>query len=460
MVTEPSRVRRRLQGVVIAVVVVGMLGAAGWSLWRMGHPGGPSDDARDLTAALLRIDGVVDAQVSSPDAVGTESSPTATPWRDVSVQTQASTGDGFVAVGRAVVEVLDQQEDADRLVAEVWRTDAGTSPDIRVQVAPAADADGSLLDAVALADAPGVTGVQVRDDGVGVNVDDPAQLAGVVAVADRRRIGLTQLSTTDQRVTTAVAAGQLDAAVVNLLAEVDSWSGVTGVTLVDNGDADDVSLDVQVTGDNTVADVAAALEASTTLQGRTTPVQFGVSSSFRALGGVVGQPSSPAPDPQPAAPAADGQPAWPTDPTAPDCAGDDLTVRIAGIDAAAGSRMMLLTATNDGGRPCAVDGRPAPSFRRISGTLVPDVELGSPSTSPEPARLVVPVGGTVAAALTWHGMSVSQDPDATVAVLVVPVPGAPTVELPVGDRGPLDILEGAAVSVSPWQQSIEGWTVP
>ena len=147
-------------------------------------------------------------------------------------------------------------------------------------------------------------------------------------------------------------------------------------------------------------------------------------------------------------------------------------MRIGGIDAAAGSRYLLLTATNVSAGPCAVQARPTLSFVRTSGTPTPNVTFVARTTGPvEPARIVVPAGGTLGADLRWGAMSTSQDPDATVTVRVQPVPGAAVVELPVsswvpaasdGYTGPgpssLDILDGAKVEVSPWQSSMDSWT--
>ncbi len=159
-----------------------------------------------------------------------------------------------------------------------------------------------------------------------------------------------------------------------------------------------------------------------------------------------------------------GPTAYPEDPTAPECAGPDITVRVAGFDVAAGTRYLLLEATNVAQHPCAVKGRPVLEFLRSSGTLTPRVEQvkGRPE---EPPRVVVPPGAAVRCDLVWRGMSTSLDPDVTVAIDVRPIPGSDPTRLWLADvvlydgsvLESVDILDGAEVRVGPWASATAEW---
>jgi hypothetical protein len=58
-------------------------------------------------------------------------------------------------------------------------------------------------------------------------------------------------------------------------------------------------------------------------------------------------------------------------------------------------------------------------------------------------------------------MSTANDPDLTTTLRVVPQRGTAPVEVPVSgrpeSRGGLDVLDGAALRISPWVQALEGY---
>lgn len=417
-------------------------------------PSDPLPDRQDRLAEALRgVDGVAEVTPGPVDPAPTASARD-TRGLDLDARTDAVATAEVAATAADVVAVLSDDGAPLRSTVRLWR-DAGAAgrPSLSIALTRSSDTREALRSTLALADLPGVTDLFVQPDNVGVTVDGAAALPAVARSAAEADVPLTQLTTPGQRITTFAPPGSLDPALVGLMTEVDGWTGVTSLRVGDHGEADgSVWLEVQVQGDDTVGEVTAALEASATLRGRDRPVQFTVSSSFRETGGVVGVPAAPAA----AEPAAATGTTWPDDPAAPACAGADLQVTAGEPDAAAGRRFLLLTATNASGRPCAVAAAPAVTFVRASGTPAPDVEVGTPTGTPEPARQAVPAGGTVHALLTWHAMSTSQDPDVTVALTVTPAPGTTPVTVPVAD--PLDVLAGAAVEVQPWQRTVDGWS--
>nr|WP_246401581.1 DUF4232 domain-containing protein [Jiangella mangrovi] len=149
---------------------------------------------------------------------------------------------------------------------------------------------------------------------------------------------------------------------------------------------------------------------------------------------------------------------WPADPSAPDCDPADLRLEITGGDAAAGSRYLFLGATNTGAAPCALQGRPALTFRTLAEE--PLAVAVTPSTlTPDVPRLVVPPGARAAAMVDWNAMPTAGNPDLTYEVVLAPWDGAPATELPltsgiIEGRGPqtyLDIVDGGEVASTAWQ---------
>ncbi|WP_448630574.1 DUF4232 domain-containing protein [Cellulomonas soli] len=337
---------------------------------------------------------------------------------EVAVQTAEPDVGAFVALAERVVEVVDRR---DGPPASVWRDETGTSPGVRVALGTGDEPEQRLEQVRALAGLPGVTGVQVQGEDDSVTVDAAGHLRAVAVAAQRYDVPLVMVTTAAQRISSYVPARSFTPEVADLVAQVDRWDGVTGIFLSSRGATDgSLWLDVQVTGDDRVAEVAGRLSALTPPAGAR--LQFSVASSFREQGGVLGEPL-PASDPTLADASAAGD-RWPDDPGVRTCTAADLDVRVVGSDAAAGSRFLLLRATNVAADPCALSGRPEITFVRLSGTPVPDVETGTPSGSPAAVRQVLPAGASVRCELRWGAMSTTQDTDVTVSLLVAGEPGS------------------------------------
>lgn len=369
----------------------------------------------------------------------------ATPTADggLDVRTDVATAREFRDVGRAVAASMPERP---RAGARVWQPERTGLPALAAELDDRDDAALVLRTVADLAAVPGVTGVQATPDSASGTVATADDLPGLAAATAGLPFASVMLGTADQRITTMVGPGVLDDALAQVLVGVAGRPGVTSLLLDTRAATDgtpEAWLRVQVQGDDTVAGLARDLGAMPWPAERP-PVHVVVASSFREQGGMLGVP-------EPDAPAADPATAQPG---APGCAA--LEVAVAGFDAALGSRYLLLRATNATPDPCVVEGRPEVGFLRASGTLVPDVETGTPTGTPAPEALVVGPGGTVSAQLRWGAMSTSQDPDVTVALLVTPVPGAAAVRLDAPEGG-IDVLAGAAVEVGAWQRAVEGW---
>ncbi len=157
-----------------------------------------------------------------------------------------------------------------------------------------------------------------------------------------------------------------------------------------------------------------------------------------------------------------GTKAWPDDDAAPACTDDDLRIAWAGSDAATGHRYGLLTARNVAGNACALEAVPGVTPLNGAGRGQDDVSIELYAPGVVPGRLVVPPGETASAAVEWGAMSTANDPDLTTTLRVVPQPGTAAVEVPVSgrpeSRGGLDVLDGAALRISPWVQALEGYS--
>lgn len=368
----------------------------------------------------------------------------ATPTGDggLDVRTDAATAREFRDVGRAVAAALPERP---RSGARIWQPERPALPALAVEVGDRDDAALVLRTVADLAAVPGVVGVQATAHAVSGTVATAEDLPALAAATVALPFASVLLGTADQRISTMVGPGVLDAALAEILVGVAGRPGVVSLfldTRADTGGTPEAWLRVQVEGDDTVTDLVRDLGA-TPWPAERPPVHVVVASSFREQGGMLGVPE---PTTEPTEPAAA--------PGAPTCTA--LEVVVAGFDAAMGSRYLLLRATNASPDPCVVEGRPEVGFLRVSGTLVPDVETGTPTGTPAPEPLVVGPGGTVSAQLRWGAMSTSQDPDVTVALLVTPVPGAAAVRLDAPEGG-IDVLAGAAVEVGAWQRSVEGW---
>ncbi|WP_431838453.1 DUF4232 domain-containing protein [Cellulomonas sp. Y8] len=404
-----------------------------------------ADEADRLTATITEVDGVaaaewVDARQSA--AYGDRTKPAV----DVRIgaTTAASDAEGFAEVAAAVAAELPPTR---RVTARVVQRELPGLPDLQVDLS-GADDDGNaraLRVLTDLAGLPGVSRLEVARARVGVAATDSAVLGPIAAAVRRVGVPRASLTTDDRRVSTEVEPRLLDAGLLALVGRVDRWPGVTS-QLVRSTAPGEVFLQVQVGGDGGVTGPATALRRTPWPPGGPV-VRATVLSSAGSETVVVGRP-------------APGDPTspWPDDPAAPACAGADLDVTLGGFDAALGRRYLLLTATNTSDASCAVQGRPAITFVRASGTPAPDVETGTPSGTPEPGRYVLPPGERLHAGLTWRGMSTALDPDVTVTLRVTAAPGADPVDVPAGEHT-LDVLAGAAVEVGAWEPAPEGWAL-
>jgi hypothetical protein len=391
----------------------------------------PGPEGADLVAAIEDLDGVVQVlpeRDTEDDAL-----------LSLAVQTTLPGTDDLIDLGTAVADLVDTH---DGPPTQLWRDEADDVAGVRVVLGTGTEPAGRLDQVRAFLSLAGVTGMQIQGEGDSVSVVAAADLVAVAETAQRLDVPLAMIATHAQRVTGYLPDGAFTPALARLAAQIDAWDGVTGMFLsVDGG----LRVDVQVTGDDRVTAVADALTALDPPEGE--EIAYSVGSSFRSLGGVVGRTASPA---DPAATGSTPGDVWPDDPGAPACGPGDLAITSTGLDAAAGHRYLTLVATSTADHPCAVEGTPAITFLRASGTPVPDVETGTPTGSPVGARQVLPVGGAVQAAVEWRAMSTAQDPDVTVSLRVTAVAGGPEVDVAVA--ADLDVLAGAAVQIGPWQK--------
>lgn len=407
--------------------------------------------ADGTTAAVARLDGVVEVTATDSGVPGEDLDPDDR-WVEVGVRTEVPTAAAFAALGAEVAAVLP---DDPHVVARLWQPESADLAALAVTVDGTGDRGAAILGtAVDLAEVDGLVGIELTPETLSATVDVASSLPALAAATVGLRTPVLMLGTADQRVSSSLPPGLLDARLAALVARVVARPGVTSQFLDTQG-TDEAWLRIQVEGDDTVEELSRDL-TRLPWPADAPAVHVTVASSFREQGGLLGRPE----DATGGGPPASGEPSAPSppeDPGARACAGGDLDVRLGGFDAALGRRFLLLTATNTSGASCAVQGRPEIEFRRASGTPVPDVETGTPSGTPDPARVVVPAGESVHAGLTWRGMSTALDPDVTVALLVTAVPGADAATVPVDGDG-LDVLAGAAVEIGAWERSPQGWT--
>jgi hypothetical protein len=444
----------------------------------------------DTVAALAAVPGVRSVETrdavegsSGHEPLGTASSTEyVSAWVTLAAEVERPADVGsLTATARRIRTELDRRRAG--VGYDVWLVD--TDPDgvreLEVLV-PARGASGATIAAATeIADLPGVVRTQVGTSEVEVVAVRAAHFAAVQRVAAEHGFRVRDLATTDGRSGATVLGGpaRLDEPTLRLAGELELVPFVEQVRL-EAGEFRGSAFMIRASDDETVADVAQRLASSEVAGERGDTIAFTVWSAGSVAEGFVGgvvrkqHPPEPMVVPEPVDPievTAPAVAAWPDDPAAPSCTGSDLDVRIEGIDYALGRRFLLLVATNVSGRPCAVQSRPDIVFVRASGTPAPGVSLVPPVGDPsEPTRLVVPTDEEVRSTLEWRGMSTSLDPDVTVELAVVAVPGGTVRALPVssfapdpaadmGSEGPgsLDVLEGAVVEVSPWRASVEGW---
>lgn len=411
-----------------------------------GGPGLDADGLADLTAEVAGLPLVAEVWSSGSSAEGGHDA-----WTELTVRTDAPSATELAATATDIAALLP---DDGFTTARVSQSDVPGVPDLAVEVAGGdADVPARLAALTDLASVADVTGVQLLPDSVSATTTDATGLPALAEAVRPLRVPTLMLGTADQRVTSYIGPGLLDARVAGLVARIDAWPGVTSQFVGDEGTGE-AWVRVQVQGDDTVEGLADALGRKAWPQGAGV-VHVVVSSSFREQGVVVGRP-------EPAVPGADdGHAAEVPSDGVPSCTATDLALRLTGFDAALGRRYLTVVAQNDSGAACTLEGRPGITFVRESGTPAPDVETGTPTGTAAPQRVVLQPGSAARSDLTWRGMSTALDPDVTVELRVVPQPGDEgtgaaggpqgTEGAPLTVDGPgLDILAGAAVEIGAW----------
>lgn len=368
---------------------------------------------------------------------------------------------------------------AGSLAWDVWLADDAEAHATEVRIAVTADAAQAVRGARALAGRDGVRRVRVADGRADVVVVRTAHATGLASAAGRAGLELVRVTTGDARSDVRVVFPQvaLTDPVVGLAAAVELVPSVTWVGLSDEGDVLGASLSVEVADDAAIDRVDRWLRAPRRALASGRAVRYELRSPGHAssghVGGVEPERSAEPVETEPPAPAvpddatagtapAPGATGYPDDPTAPACTGTDLDVRTGGRDAAMGKRFLQLVATNVSGRPCAVEGLPVVGFRVASGGPVRDVtSVPRVDALTVVRRVVVPPGAEVRTGIQWGATSLGPGRDPATHVLVTAVPGAEPQELAVtdtaGDADPLDLVDGAVVSVWPWDVGAEMW---
>lgn len=414
----------------------------------------PSTAWGPLELDLEAVDGVESATVLVFDEY-VESVPLPAPEVTLDLESHRTPDEAQATVDAAYVLLLSAG-----LPAEPRLTVVDTVPGTggTLTVAHPGRADHAVRDAVTFLDA-GAASVRLTTDSSSVTGPGPASLPGLAEVARVLGRGLNSLgdstygtlfSSPDEPVPPSAPAVALLATAATraeanqVVYEIRSPQGTPSPLLT-----------VMVDGPSTLT--ADWLRTSAQGELLDSPVAFTVHGDETSESGFVANRELVVTDPagdqaDAAAAAADG--------VAP-CTGPDLRAGITGFDAATGARFLTVTAENVTDRPCALDGRPALSFDRASGTT-PNVLLQPDRSDQNPTRIVLAPGGVATSQLTWRAMSTTNDPDVTTHVVVTTVPLAPPVRLPVssveGISSGADILEGATVTVAPWVIPT-GWPV-
>lgn len=163
----------------------------------------------------------------------------------------------------------------------------------------------------------------------------------------------------------------------------------------------------------------------------------------------------------------------PTTPTAPSstptrvvpaaraCTAGDLTLSARGWDSAMGTSAVTLVVSNASPSACWVEGSPALRVVQAGRDLGVDVR---PATRTAYGELVerrrvglLPGGGEAVAALTWKGYRAMADTTSP-QLVSVSLPGARTpLRLSLDGTAPrIDVIEGAAMDLGPWQHPDAG----
>ncbi|WP_409484314.1 DUF4232 domain-containing protein [Arsenicicoccus dermatophilus] len=162
------------------------------------------------------------------------------------------------------------------------------------------------------------------------------------------------------------------------------------------------------------------------------------------------------PTPPPSPPAPPPRPSRSTASMPRPCTSGDLTLAVAGWDAALGITAASLVITNHAATACFVDGQP--DIRLVQAGE--DLWLRTPATATsDRGRVTVLPGHTAAASMTWKGSRQMADTrnDQTLTVritagdLIEPYSRPVlTVTLPAGGEQ-MDVVDGAYVQVGPWR---------
>lgn len=140
------------------------------------------------------------------------------------------------------------------------------------------------------------------------------------------------------------------------------------------------------------------------------------------------------------------------------CGSDDLTLQATGWDSAMGTTAVTIVAANQSGSACWVEGYP--SVRLLQGGVDLHLQVGTPTTSAygEPLRsqrVGVAPGGEAVFGWWWKGYRTAADQSTPQTVVLDLGRGTPLrLELP-GAPYLLDVVDGAAVDVTPWGPRVD-----
>lgn len=444
---------RRVGACLLAIVVLSTIAVAVWRPWdRCSAPRQLCATARIVQKSAGVLDVQVSYQVTAADAKDGDLA--RADW-SVRLDENLTPGQAGTIAGRATATIrrstvpgADVEHSIDLTAGEPTGNPVSVSP---LSVLAADDPEATVRQAFDLWRA-GATRVTTGSAEVGTT-EQLLALAQFAADHDYR----TGLATTDGSARYETR-GRVAPEDVRLLVDTAGSAGVEVAVLTA-----DRSLTVHTT---TADDSRQTAAVRSWLDGRRPPGDEPMPYTLTSPGyatvreGWVGDVRPPKPKSRPVQ-LPDGVEPWPKDRSAPDCAGDDLRLRLGSPDAAAGSRYLAVRAENVSDRPCALDGVPAVKF--LNADAVPQAGItilpAAPGVVPE--RVVVPAGERALATLQWPAMSTSNDPDVTTAVEIEAVPGATPVRLAPevdGTSTDLDVLDGAEVRIGPWAQAADGWS--
>lgn len=143
------------------------------------------------------------------------------------------------------------------------------------------------------------------------------------------------------------------------------------------------------------------------------------------------------------------------------CTTGDLTLSARGWDSAMGTSAVTLVVTNGSTSACWVEGFPTVAVAQAGRDLGVDVRRSTTTAYGTEARTgrigLLPSGGEAVAALSWKGYRAMAD-STSPQVVSVSLSGAPSpLRLSLDGTAPrIDVVEGAAMDLGPWQYPAAG----